>query len=112
MMNTDSSVNDVRLVGKRASGFRFSHRAWGTDYYMTDFAAERLSGMRDWILVRVSEKQCETLSQNQMVLYRPFSWLHTRALNLRLLSISPMGSVPASPPQAQPQAVEAIFLSV
>ena len=63
-MNTDSSVNDVRLVGKRASGFRFSHRAWGTDYYMTDFAAERLSGMRDWILVRVSEKQCETLSQN------------------------------------------------
>ena len=64
MMNTDSSVNDVRLVGKRASGFRFSHRAWGTDYYMTDFAAERLSGMRDWILVRVSEKQCETLSQN------------------------------------------------
>lgn len=64
MVNTDLSVNDVCLVGKRASGFRFSHRARGTDYYVADFAAERLSGTWDWIPVRVSEKQCETLSQN------------------------------------------------
>ena len=64
MMNKDSSVNDVRLVGKRASGFRFSHRSRGTAYYMADFVTERLSRTWDWIPVRVSEWQCEMLSQN------------------------------------------------
>lgn len=64
MADVRTCVNDVCLIGKRASDFSFSHRARGMEYYMTEFASERLSGTMDWIPVRVSKKQREMLSQN------------------------------------------------
>lgn len=64
MMGIWRGANEVCLIGRRTSEFSFSHRAQGTDYYMAEFASERLSGAMDWIPVRVSEEQREILSQN------------------------------------------------
>lgn len=57
-------VNDVFLVGRRTSDFSYSRRVQGIDYYVAEFASERLSGAIDRIPVRVSEGQRALLSQN------------------------------------------------
>lgn len=64
MLDKNVCANDVCLIGRRTSDFSFSHRSRGTDYYVAEFASERLSGTMDWIPVRLSEEQREMLSKN------------------------------------------------
>lgn len=65
MKSVNKGVNEVCLVGRRETDFRFSHRSRGTDYYVADFVTERDSGSLDRIPVTLSEWQREMLAGNR-----------------------------------------------
>lgn len=48
--------NRVSLGGEIVSGFEFSHKRYGEEFYITKIAIERLSGALDIIPVMVSER--------------------------------------------------------
>lgn len=50
------NTNDVSLIGKIASEFKFSHEVYGERFYESELAVKRLSGYIDHIPLMISEK--------------------------------------------------------
>ena len=55
-MNRIKKNNQVSIVGKIVSDFRFSHEVYGEGFYMADVAVNRLSNYMDYIPLMVSER--------------------------------------------------------
>lgn len=55
-MNRIKKNNQVSIVGKIVSDFRFSHEVYGEGFYMVDVAVNRLSNYMDYIPLMVSER--------------------------------------------------------
>ena len=48
--------NDVKIIGKIVSDFRYSHQVYGEGFYIVDVAVSRLSELSDIIPLMVSER--------------------------------------------------------